>query len=198
MRACSVLSVCAILVFCCGCSFNRDLVATNQVSITTDPGANVMIVGPQVIANGDEVRISGAVIRKPGNETAMAGYVEIAAVDQNGTVTDTVQASLNPRRIPTTGDRQSTFDFMALGVPPKGTTLRASFVDELHPTIDYLSGLGNEHGGGAAEAHGGGGGGGGGTHLSSAAPGKHVNTSPKGSSGGFHFGGGGGHGGGKK
>src|SRR5690348_4487941 len=105
MRACSVLSLCAIFAFSCGCSMKRDLVATNQVSIKTDPGSNVMMVGPSVIANGDEVRISGAVIRKPGNETAMAGYVEIAAVDENGTVTDTVQASLNPRRIPTTGDR---------------------------------------------------------------------------------------------
>src|SRR5689334_9286468 len=74
-----------LLVICVGlltgCAMQHDLVADNQVSIQTDAGANAMMIGPKLVQIGDNMRVSGAVMRKPGNDTPMAGHVEIVATD---------------------------------------------------------------------------------------------------------------------
>ena len=161
--------LCATSCVLAGCASRRDLVATHQVSISADPGPNVTMIGPSVIAVGDTLHISGAVIRKPGNDTPMAGHVEVSTVKENGDASDVVSASLDPRSIPTTGEQRSTFDYSVLGVPPKGTVIKAVFVDELHPTIDYFAGM-NTIPGGGPDSHGSGGGGGSHGGMSSAAP----------------------------
>ena len=172
-----------------GCSFERDLVATHHISVQNDPGENAIISGPDVIAKGDDVVISGVISRKPGNTTPMAGHVEISVLDDSGAVSDTVEASLSPRTIPTSGERRSTFNFQALGIPPDGSVIKATFVDELHPSTQDLAGFGGETGGGQAGGAHAGGGGGGGVHDAGPHVGNNfAQTSGRGSSHGFHFG----------
>lgn len=188
--ACLILLVCSSLLLI-GCSENHDLVATRHVSIQTDPGNHATLSGPEVIAKGNDVSISGSVTRKEGDDTPLAGHVDISVIDESGNVTDTVAASLTPRNIPTSGERRSTFGFEAVGIPPAGSIIKATFVDELHPTTQYLVGMTSE-GGGGSMGGGKGGGGGGGSHGSGGSPGGRVNQGGGGH--GFHFGGGG-HGG---
>jgi hypothetical protein len=194
MRLVSVLTLVCVSSLLIGCSQTRDLVATHQVSIQTDPGNHATITGPEVVAKENDITISGTVTRKEGDDLAMAGHVDISVIDQFGNVTDTVAASLTPRNIPTTGDRSSTFNFQALGVPPAGSVIKATFVDELHPPPDDLVGMSTETGGGTPGS--GRGGGGGGSHSSGGggAPGSRMSGGQGGGGGhGFHFGGG--HGG---
>ena len=188
--ACLILLVCMSIPLV-GCSQSRDLVATRQVSIQNDPGNNAVITGPEVIAKGNDIAIRGSVTRKEGNDTPLAGHVDISVIDESGNVTDTVAASLTPHNIPSSGERRSTFGFEAVGIPPAGSIIKATFVDELHPTVDYLSGMTSEGGGGTIGG-GRGGGAGGGSHGSSGSAGTRMNQGGGGH--GFHFGGGG-HGG---
>jgi hypothetical protein len=189
--ACLILLAC-ISVLLIGCSQNHDLVATRHVSIQTDPGSHATLTGPAVVASGNDIKISGSVTRKEGDDTPLAGHVDISVIDESGNVTDTVAASLTPRNIPTSGERRSTFGFEAVGIPPAGSIIKATFVDELHPTTQYLAGLTSEGGGGSPGA-GKGGGGGGGSHGSGGSPGSRVGGGGGGGGHGFHFGGG--HGG---
>jgi hypothetical protein len=188
MRFAITLLCAGIVVGLSGCSVERDLVATHHITVQNDPGDNAIISGPDVIAKGDDVVISGVVSRKPGNTTPMAGHVEISVLDDSGAVSDTVEASLSPRTIPTAGERRSTFTFQALGVPPEGSTIKATFVDELHPSTQDLLGFSSEMGsGGGGGGHSGGGGGGGGIKGEQ---GPHLAQGVgRGSSHGFHFGG---------
>src|SRR2546430_938143 len=118
-----ILLVCTSVLLA-GCSQNHDLVATHKVSIQTDPGNHATLSGPEVIAKGNDVNISGSVTRKEGDDTLLAGYVDFSVIDEGGNVPDTVAASLTPRNIPTSGERRSTFGFEAVGIPPAGSTIK--------------------------------------------------------------------------
>src|SRR4051812_38203082 len=186
--ACLILFVCTSVLLI-GCSHNQDLVSTRYVSIRTDPGNHATLGGPEVIAKGNDVNISGSVTRKEGDDTPLAGHVDISVIDESGNVTDTVAASLTPRNIPTSGERRSTFGFEAVGIPPAGSIIKATFIDELHPTTQYLAGMTSESGGGSM---GGGKGGGGGFHGGSGSGGTHLEQGGGGGGGpGGFFGGGG-------
>jgi len=180
MRLPSQFVVLAGLLILGGCEGSRlmstDLVAARHVTVQHEPSDAVDVSAPQVIDEGDgSTTISGIVTRKANHNEPVSGHVDVLITDPEGDVVSALSASLNPHHLPTHGDRRASYSLHTLGVPPAGSTVKASFYDELHPPPPDPAWVGGSttSGGGAGGGHMGG---------TGPMPGKKFNTTPSGKS----------------
>jgi hypothetical protein len=128
-----------------------DMVADKQLTVAAQTSKQVILSTPKVIRSGDVVTITGVVERRGNDNSVLTGHVDVTILDQQGETIVIVPAALNPRKVPTSGQRRSQYEIRLGVVPPEGSSIRVAFNDEKQP-------LGMGWGRGGGDFGGGGGG----------------------------------------
>ena len=116
----------ALGVVLAGCGPGRvDLGAAGRVHVD-DVGSKMVDVGrPTVVADGDDLVVSGTVARRPGFDGPVPGRLVITVLAADGqTVLQEFGTGWDPTHIPLDGDRRSTYRVRYGWLPPDGATVR--------------------------------------------------------------------------
>jgi hypothetical protein len=109
----------------------KDLVSSGQVKFEPVATSEAELPAPSSQLAGDVIQIDGVVKRKPDYNGPLDGHVKIEFVSATGEVLEQFPIEWEPQDVPTSGDRQAEYALNYGWVPPAGTTVRVSIVEDV-------------------------------------------------------------------
>lgn len=110
-----------------GCVSSRvNLVDENIVAVERVDSEMNCIYSPHVFQNGDQLVISGRV-KCPNFRGFNGGHIDIAILNGEGEILESLSTFHYPRNIPRKGGRESRFHINLPLTPPEGTVVRLAF-----------------------------------------------------------------------
>jgi hypothetical protein len=98
------------------------------------------VAPPSVTMNGDVMTVSGIVKRKPDYNGPLDGHVKIEFLDGSQKVIDQFPIEWNPSEVPLNGNRQAGYKLEYGWLPPEGTTVRISVVEDTDEVLQTEGG----------------------------------------------------------
>ncbi len=126
-----------------GCSVfqpHKDLVAMGKVHVEPISTNEAELPPPKVIMSGDVMTISGVVKRKPNYNGPLDGHVKIELLDASQKVIGQFPTEWTPSEVPVNGKRQADYSLEYGWVPPDGTTVRVSVVQDTDEILQQAGG----------------------------------------------------------
>jgi hypothetical protein len=134
------------IVLLAGCASNlptKDHVSAGFVKVQPVETPEAALPTTSVHLDGDVMKISGIIKRKPGYNGPLDGHVRIEFASPTGEVLNEFPLDWDPQDVPITGERQAQYAIDYGWVPPQGTTMRVTIEEDAE-----FVGVGNGTGGG--------------------------------------------------
>lgn len=124
-----------VALLACGCSQSRTAgLADHTITYDYSGSQDVFVTRLRSYQDGDSLVVYGKVKRGPDLCCDDArGHVDIAVLDSDGAVLETVSTFYRPRNIPKTRTRSSSFKARLPIVAPEGATIHAAY----HKSAEY-------------------------------------------------------------
>jgi hypothetical protein len=132
--ACIWIAGFVVMLLSAGCAGHHpttDLVSTGQVKVQPIASNAADLPAPSVRMSSDVMQIKGVVRRKPDYNGPLDGHVKIEILDPQNAVLAQFPIEWQPQDVPLTGSRQAEYALNYGWVPPEGTTLRISIVEDV-------------------------------------------------------------------
>lgn len=100
------------------------------LTVDADPVDPITLSQPQVRLDGNVLTVTGTITRKPAQDAAVPGQMDLAILDQNGQTMYVVPMPFTPADIPTDGDRSATYSINWGSPPPPGGSLHVAYDDD--------------------------------------------------------------------
>ena len=122
----------------------KDLVSSGLMKFQPVPTNEADLPTPKVALSDDVMMISGVVKRKPDYNGPLDGHVKIELLDASGQVLEQFPIEWQPQDVPLNGTREAEYALNYGWVPPEGTTLRVSVVEDVDSVSVASGGAGGK------------------------------------------------------